>query len=65
MKVKLLVDVPVDPKHGMTKGRVLEVLGSVPGGSFVWVMGDAGEKIKVLGHEYQFVKDDDEDQVDR
>lgn len=56
-RVKLLEDVPVEAKHGLTKGREFEVLPSskTPGNDFsnVWVMGDAGEPVKLHDREFR------------
>ncbi len=51
MKIEIIVEVPIDPKHGITKGRVFE---TVPkDGRGQWVIGDLGEKVKVHPHEYK------------
>jgi len=63
MKIRLRHDVPVAKKHGLTEGRVLDVIEDdgmprVDVGrdiAGVWIMGDAGEPVKVLGHEYEIV----------
>ena len=51
MKIKIITDVPVDAKHGITKGRIFETLPKDGRGQ--WVMGDAGEKVKIHRHEYE------------
>lgn len=56
MKIKILIDVPVHPNHGITKGRVFETLPKDGRGQ--WVMGDAGEKVKVHPHEYEQIHAD-------
>lgn len=60
-----VVNAPVlEAKHGITNGKVFEVLrlGSVYrryesveelGISPVWVMGDAGEEVKLFSNEYE------------
>lgn len=58
MKIKLLHDILVDPKHGMTEGRVLDAYqkDSDDGGRgmrCVWVTGDDGTEVKIHGHEYE------------
>ncbi len=55
MKIRLKQDVPVEKKHGMTKGRVFETVES--GHDMVAVMGDVGEKVSLQWHEYEEVKD--------
>jgi hypothetical protein len=59
MKVKLLTDIPVEDKHAMIKGKIYNVIKQEKGrGRPVWVMGDAGEKIKIFSYEYEIVLDD-------
>ncbi len=55
MKIKLIDDIPVEKRHGMVKGKVLEVESEIPLGSY-WVIGDAGEKVKVFRHEFEVVE---------
>lgn len=57
MKIRLMVDVPVEPKHGMFAGRVFTTL--TDDRYNVWVMGDAGEKVKLHFHEFIFQFTDD------
>jgi hypothetical protein len=61
MKIRLTRDLPVDPIHKMTSGRVLEVLegpGQLPRGSVrYWVQGDI-ERVGVMSHEAEWVPDD-------
>ncbi|MCG7548562.1 hypothetical protein [Pseudoalteromonas sp. Of7M-16] len=54
MKIRLTVTLPIDPKHGCDKGRVFETTSRDR--SAYWILGDAGEPIKVLGGEYEPVK---------
>ena len=54
MKIKLLFDIPVTKEHGMTKGRILDVLREGDGGRYYprwFVMGDAGEEIGIFARE--------------
>lgn len=59
MHIKLTEDLPVAPEHGMTAGRICEVLRYVPaterqrGGVAYFVAGDAGKEIGVLEREAQ------------
>ena len=57
MKVELLNDIPVERKHKMTKGRILEVV-EAPEDDHddVWVQGE-GEKVRLLTGEYKQVKE--------
>lgn len=63
-KIKLLVDVPVEDKHNMVAGRVLDVLRfDLPeykklNSAGAWVQGD-GEEVKILSHEYETVLKDE------
>lgn len=60
-KVKLLIDIPVNIEHGMTAGRICEVLRKEEragrGANGVWVQGDAGEEVKLLTGEFEYVKE--------
>lgn len=68
MKIRLRHNLPIAPEHGMMGGRVFEVLtddydnlrcSHKPKSKRVgwaWVIGDAGEEVKVLGHEYEIVE---------
>lgn len=59
MKVRLLQDIPVDPAHGLTEGRVLEALHPC-GSQAVWVMGDDDNEVRLHSREYEFVKPGDD-----
>jgi len=56
-RIRLLVDLPVEAKHGMTKGRVLDARPSdtYNFGVVWWVTGDTGEQVGVLGREAEMV----------
>jgi hypothetical protein len=66
MKIRLLFDLPIESKHGMKKGRVLEVIGEkraepIGGGDqgrreMFYVKGDAGERCGVLPQECKEVR---------
>lgn len=56
MKVRIKDYVPVGKEHGITKGRVFNVLERSDSRG-IWVVGDAGEPVKVLPREYE-VEDD-------
>jgi len=56
MKLRLLVDIPVDAKHGLTRGKIVEQVEDERGGT--WVIGDSGEKCKVFLCEVEEVKED-------
>ena len=60
MKIRLVVDLPVSPQYGMTRGRTFEVLGmqketllKFPG---YFVKSDTGEIVCVFTHEAVLVK---------
>ena len=60
MRIRLLVDLPVEEKHGMTAGRVIDVVRQQPGsdreGIPRWfVQGDAGEEVGVFPREAEVV----------
>lgn len=66
-RIRLLFDIPVEDKHGMTAGRQLDVLeedrerkfGGGVGGRLVgyWVQGDAEERVKILKQECEVIGD--------
>ena len=62
MKIQLLCDVPLGKEHGMTEGRVLEVVRSLEGsgrGLPVWfVIGDAAIEVGVLHHEAEVIEEE-------
>ena len=65
-KVRLIRRVPVEPKHGMEKGKVFEVVRKVKaprGYPKIFVIGEAGEEVGLKSHEYEFV--DDEKDIDK
>ena len=63
-KIRLVMDIPVGKHHGMTKGRVLEILEreseSEPSlrNRGAWVMGDIGQEVLIQPHEFEGVSDD-------
>ena len=56
MEIRLTQNVPVDPIHGMTAGRVLEVLRSASS-TTVWVLGDDGTEVRLHRREYEILED--------
>ena len=59
MKIKLKRRIPVEEKHGMTEGRILESVeppDEHKGDRNVWVNGDAGERVRILGGEYDAIE---------
>ena len=60
MKIRLRFALPVGGEHGMTKGRVLEVLEKNYADSSVWVLGNVGEKVKVLKYEFDILDESPE-----
>ncbi len=60
MKIRLTRNIPVEPKHGMTKGRVLEVVKRTHGTrGRPWVRSDVGEEVLIEAHEYEEVDEND------
>ncbi len=60
MKIRLLIDLPVDPKLGMTEGKIIEAeLGKYRerGGSFYWHTNPDGTKIGILRREAEVVEE--------
>ena len=57
MKIKLVVDLPLDPKHGATAGREFEITreDDMQGGK-VFFLGDAGEMCAAFAREYKTIK---------
>ena len=60
MKIKLLARIPVDPRHGLTAGREIDVLRLAEhngrGSSGVWVTGDDGTEVRLHRHEYEIME---------
>lgn len=65
MKIKLLVNLPADKKHGCRIGKVFEVLEEVKerGALRWWIMGDVGQKVGVLRHEAEVIEDGEDLEV--
>lgn len=63
MRIKLLVNLPVDHRHGCFKGRVFEVieqdLEGKRGTRGVYIIGD-DERVKALEREYEIIKEEEE-----
>ena len=63
MKIRLKYDLPVDPRHGMTKGRELEVVRTYKHrvrGDVKWtVRGDQGDEVGVFSREAEVVQPTD------
>jgi hypothetical protein len=57
MKIKLLVDLPLEAKHGATKGKIFKLIRSngLVRHSLVkfWFLGDAGEECAAFGNELE------------
>ena len=54
MKIRLTKDVPVDKKHGLTAGKILDVIKrDDEDRDGTWVVGDTGQKVRILAHEYE------------
>ena len=61
MKIKLLMDLPLENKYGMVKGRVCKVVRThnIGRGYARWiVLADDGEEIGVIMHEAEEVYED-------
>ena len=56
MKVRIITDVPLDPAHGLTKGKVLEVEARVD--ERVKVTTAKGFHVYLLPGEYEVVDED-------
>lgn len=54
-KIKLLVTLPLNPKHGAVAGRVFEAKPCLDVEGW-WVKGDTGEKIGVLEREAEVIE---------
>jgi len=59
MKVQLINDIPIEIKHGMTKGKIFEVDKEFPATELsaggLWLLGDAGEEVKIFTYEYDII----------
>ena len=61
MKIKLLVNLPIDKKHGAFKGKVFEVIGQKNfRGRLYYFTGDDGSKCGAYGRECEIVIEKDE-----
>ena len=58
MKIRLKQNIPVDKKHGMTAGRILETIdpSSDEDPDGIWVMGDTRKAVKILPRECEVLK---------
>jgi len=58
MRIKLTCDIPVNEKHGLIKGRILETVNPPEDKEHlkdgVWIEG-VGEKVRILSREYEIV----------
>ena len=54
-KIRLLIDVPVGRRHGLTKGREMDVARDECGGAGVFVHGDTGDEIGLFPFEFEDV----------
>lgn len=64
MKIRLLIDLPMNRKFGMKKGKIIEAsLGEnrERGGVWYWHTHSSGEKIGILGREAEQVKETSDD----
>ena len=65
IRVRLTQRVPVAVEHGLTPGREFDsddydirepgAFGGRFAHNYAWVVGDAGERVKLLGHEFEVV----------
>jgi len=59
MKIKIIRWVGVSAIHGVSQGRIFEIIeknGTWFEGDAVWVKGDADEEVKIWAHEYEIIK---------
>lgn len=54
MKIRITQQIPVDAAHGLTPGKVLDVLRHSEKGG-VFVKSDTGGEVRVLPREYEVV----------
>ncbi len=64
MKIRLLVDIPIEAKHGATKGRVFDVIrrDRLPKAFKLkrhrfWFMGDVGRECAAFGKEVEILEE--------
>lgn len=62
MKIKLLIDLPLEKKHGANAGRVFELIRTTGpqrrSAAKFFFMGDAGEECAAFGSECEEIDDD-------
>ena len=58
MRIKLIQNLPVDDRHGMTNGRIFEVIrqGDRDSITSCFVMGDDGDEVEVFDDECEVVE---------
>lgn len=59
-KIRLTRRVSVDPRHGMEKGKVFEVVRKVKasrGYPKIFVIGEAGEEVGIKKHEFEWIEE--------
>lgn len=61
MKIRLLTDIPIDPDHGLTKGRVLEAVCPPRAPWETRVVGDIALPVKLLESEFEVIDEDEEE----
>ncbi len=60
MRVRVTKKPPVEAKHEIEIGNEYETVDEVVSSS-VWIMGAAGEKVRLLSHEWEAVGADEEE----
>lgn len=68
MKIKLLIDLPINKKHGAFKGKIFDCIKMDPhkyknrDSEKYWFVGIDGTKCAAIPHEIEILEDDNEDQ---
>ncbi len=55
MKIKAIYVPPVDPKHGITRGRIYSAVWEGAKKKCVIIVSDTGENVTLLPHEFDLV----------
>lgn len=58
-RIKIIKQVPVEPQHGITYGRIFEVHREQDISPKLFVMGDVGIEVGLLMQEYVEIREDE------
>jgi len=53
MKIRVVAPVPIEARHGVVVGAIFETIASPPGKPGVWIVGKAGERVRLWEYEVE------------